>query len=67
MLCLHSLPRILHIDVLTPVATPDARENASWTFPSNEAGVVSVVEQDGIHLWANTIVFGFHPSRPRRY
>lgn len=49
------------MDVLTPGATPDAREDAGWTFPDNEAGVVSAVEHGATHLWANTIVFGFHP------
>lgn len=45
-----------HIDVLAP----DPREDAGWTFPDNEAGVVSAVEQGATHLWANTIVFGSH-------
>ncbi|KAL1857004.1 hypothetical protein VTK73DRAFT_8152 [Phialemonium thermophilum] len=50
------------LEVVTPVAQPDPANDANWSFPDSEAGILDAVDRHGVtHLWANTILFSTHP------
>ncbi|KAI4913376.1 hypothetical protein J4E85_010830 [Alternaria conjuncta] len=59
----HALTHQHHspITVVTPVSTPDPRNDADWCFGDSEAGVTRALEKGATHLWANTILFAEHP------
>ncbi|KAI9898897.1 hypothetical protein N3K66_005358 [Trichothecium roseum] len=49
------------IEVITPMADPDPRGQAGWTFPDTEEGILEALDRGATHLWANTILFAAHP------
>ena len=48
------------IQVVTPHAVPDPRDQTQWTFPDTEGGILAALDRGATHLWANTIVYTSH-------
>ncbi|KAI4611341.1 uncharacterized protein J4E87_010534 [Alternaria ethzedia] len=57
----HALTHHSPVSVITPVSTPDPRNDADWCFGDSEAGIARALEKGATHLWANTILFAEHP------
>ncbi|KAJ4202974.1 hypothetical protein NW767_005725 [Fusarium falciforme] len=36
-------------------------DQAGWSFPDTEDGIMAAIEKGATHLWANTILFAAHP------
>ncbi|KAK3200933.1 hypothetical protein GRF29_213g480159 [Pseudopithomyces chartarum] len=49
------------LDIVTPSSSPDPSNDADWVFGDTESGILSAIEKDATHLWANTILFADHP------
>ena len=49
------------VRVVTPISSPNPKEQEGWCFPDTENGILSAVRQGATHLWANTILFSSHP------
>jgi hypothetical protein len=50
-----------NIDVITPVSSPDPRNDEDWCFGDSESAILEAVSKGATHLWANTILFADHP------
>jgi D-alanine-D-alanine ligase-like ATP-grasp enzyme len=48
------------IDIVTPHASPDPREQTHWCYPDTEPGILTALNDGATHLWANTIVYKTH-------
>nr|WP_311529228.1 biotin carboxylase [uncultured Ralstonia sp.] len=49
------------VDVLTPVAEPDAARALDWVFPDTAEGIADALARGTTLLWANTVLFAGHP------
>ncbi|KAJ4293598.1 hypothetical protein N0V90_008881 [Kalmusia sp. IMI 367209] len=49
------------LDVVTPSPSPDPSKDADWVFGDTESSIISAIEKEVTHLWANTILFSDHP------
>ncbi|KAG0652972.1 hypothetical protein D0Z07_0270 [Hyphodiscus hymeniophilus] len=54
------------IILLTPRTNPDPTNQAHWTFPDTETGILSALSRGATHLWANTNLFASHPLQSSR-
>lgn len=46
---------------MTPSSSPDPAVDSDWVFGDTESGIISAVEQEATHIWANTVLFANHP------
>jgi hypothetical protein len=56
----YNLSKACGLDIATPHAAPDPREQTHWCFPDTEAGILAALDDGATHFWANTIVYKTH-------
>ncbi|KAF5683612.1 histone-lysine n-methyltransferase H3 lysine-36 specific [Fusarium circinatum] len=57
----YSLSLSPNVDVICPHNDPKSSEQAGWSFPDTEDGILEAIEKGASHIWANTILFSSHP------
>lgn len=50
-----------NVDAICPHNDPIPSQQAGWSFPDTEDGILEAIKKGASHIWANTILFSSHP------
>jgi len=50
-----------NVDIITPVNSPNIKNNFDWVFPDSDVGIKAAIEKGVSLFWLNTVLYSKHP------